>query len=98
MINSEIVLFKTFAAKYLWWLDQDEALRHPERIVVQVMNLGDFADVNAVLDTIGEDKARKLLIHAEAGQFSPRSWHYWHYRLGLAETGGVPPMPKRKVC
>jgi hypothetical protein len=76
----------------------DEAIKRPERIVVQVMNLGDFADVTDVMDVVGEDQIREFLVHAEAGQFSPRSWHYWHYRLGLAEPGGVPPMPLRRVC
>jgi len=98
MTDSESSFFKTLAAKYLWWMTPDEAIKRPERIVVQVMNLGDFADVTDVLDAFGEDQARKLLIHAEAGQFSPRSWHYWHYRLGLAEPGCVPPMPTRRVC
>ena len=96
--SNEIILFKTLAAKYLWWMLPDEALKRPERIAVQIMNLGDFADVTAVLDAVGEDQAREFLLRAEAGQFSPRSWHYWYYRLGLAEPGGVPPMPTRKVC
>ena len=43
MTDSEIILFKTFAVKYLWWLTPDEALKRPERIVIQVMNLGDFS-------------------------------------------------------
>ena len=98
MTNSNIILLKTCAAKYLWWMTPDEALKHPDRIVIQVMNLGDFADVTAVLDTFGEEKARELLIHAEAGQFYPRSWHYWHYRLGISDAGCVPPMPVRRVC
>lgn len=98
MTDSENILFKTLAAKYLWWMMPDEALKRPERIVIQVMNLGDFADVTAVLDAVGEDQAREFLTRAEAGQFSPHSWHYWHYRLGLAEPGGVPPMPTRRIC
>ena len=98
MTDSGNILFKTLAARYLWWMMPDEALKRPERIVVQVMNLGDFADVTAVLDAVGEDQARELLTHAEAGQFSPRSWHYWHYRLGLAEPDCLPPMPTRRVC
>ena len=98
MTDSESIFFKTLAAKYLWWVAPDEAIKHPERVAAQVMNLGDFADVTAVLEAVGEDQAREFLTHAEAGQFSPRSWHYWHYRLGLAEPGCVPPMPVRRVC
>jgi hypothetical protein len=42
MTDSEIILFKTLAAKYLWWIMPDEVLKRPERIVIQVMNLGDL--------------------------------------------------------
>jgi hypothetical protein len=98
MTDSENILFTTLAAKYLWWMRPDEAIERPERIVIQIMNLGDFEDVTAVLEAVGEDQAREFLTHAEAGQFSPRSWHYWYYRLGLAEIGSVPPMPTRRVC
>ena len=97
MIDAKSDLLKKLAAKYLWWVTPDEALVRPEKIVIQVMDIGDFVDVTAVLDAVGEEQARELLTHAETGQFSPRSWHYWHYRLGLAETGHVPSMPERRV-
>jgi hypothetical protein len=42
MTGSENILFKTLAAKYLWWMLPDEALKRPERIAIQVMNLGDL--------------------------------------------------------
>ena len=88
---------RMLAEKYLWWMTPDEALKRPGRILVQVMNIGDFDDVSLLLECIGEEQARHLLQHAEAGQFSPRSWHYWHYRLGLAEPGAVPPLPARRI-
>jgi len=87
MTDSEIILFKTLAAKYLWWMLPDEALKRPERIAIQVMNLGDFADGTAVLDAVGEDQAREFLTHAEAGQFSPRSWHSGIIDWGLPNQG-----------
>jgi hypothetical protein len=98
MTNYDKTLLKVLAAKYLWWMTPDEALKRPERIVAQVMNIGDFADVAAVLNVVGEEQARDIVMHGEAGQFSPRSWHYWHYRLGLSEPGCVPPLPERRVC
>jgi len=97
MIDFETKLLKTLAAKYIWWMTPDEALKRPERVVIQVMNIGDFGDVTEVIDAVGEEAATELLIHSEAGQFSPRSWHYWHYRLGLAEPGHVPPLPVRRI-
>lgn len=38
-----------------------------------------------------------MLLNAEAGQFRPQSWTYWHYRFGMAEPGHVPPMPVRPL-
>jgi len=99
MTDSKTDILQKSAAKYIWWLTPKEALNHPERIVIQVMNIGDFDDVAAVLEAVGEAQACEILTHAEAGQISPRSWHYWHYRLGLAdEPGSVPPLPTRRIC
>jgi hypothetical protein len=82
--------------KYLWWRSPTEALEEPERIVAQVMDIGDYADVCAVAHEIGESGLKDVLQQAEPGQFDIRSWHYWHYRLGLAKCEEVPPLPARK--
>ena len=86
---------KDFARKYVWWKTPDEALVMPERVIAQVMNMGDYQDVQKLADRVGDDTLRSVLSHAEAGQFSIRSWAYWHYRLGLAEIEQVPPLPTR---
>jgi len=85
------------AGKYIWWLSAEEAMGFPARVIAQVMNLGVFADVGRLAEALGEDCLREVLRHAEAGQFSDRSWHYWHYRLGLATVGQVPPLPTRHI-
>jgi hypothetical protein len=90
---------RRLASRYVWWKTPDEAMRFPDRIAAQVMNLGTWEDTVALVDAAGEDYLRHVLRHAEAGQLDARSWHYWHYRLGLAEFGvrPVPPMPVRKT-
>jgi hypothetical protein len=87
---------KRFAKKYIWWKTSDKAVSMPERIIAQVMNIGDYADVQTLANQFGDDMLREVLIHAEAGQFNERSWAYWHYRLGLAGEGQVPPIPTRR--
>ena len=91
---------RKLAARYIWWKTQDEAMRFPERVAAQVMNLGAWEDVVEMAAATGEEYLRSVLESAEAGQFDARSWHYWHYRLGLAEYGvkPVPPMPTRKTA
>lgn len=88
---------KPFAKRYIWWETPDEAIAIPERVVAQVMNIGDWDDVLALEGIVGEDYLREVLLNAEIGQFNARSWHYWHYRLGLARYGTVPTMPTRRV-
>ncbi len=87
---------KRLASKYIWWKRPDEALAMPERLVAQVMNIGDYDDVQALARQVGDDYLRDVLNNAEIGQFNERSWAYWHYRLGLAAPGRVPPLPARR--
>jgi hypothetical protein len=60
------------------------------------MNIGDYHDVLLMRSRFGDDALRNVLAHAAAGQFNARSWHYWHYMLGLAENDHVPPLPTRR--
>jgi hypothetical protein len=89
---------KQLAGKYIWWKTPDEAVAMPERVIAQVMNIGDYADVQALANLVGDDALRAVIAHAEAGQFSARSWAYWHYRLGLASVDQVPAAPVRKLA
>lgn len=87
-----------FAAKYIWWKSPRESLELPERVMAQVMNLGTFEDVKRLAELVGEDFLRQVVEHAEIGWFNGRSWHYWHYRLGLANPNEVPEMRQRRVA
>jgi len=87
---------KRLASKYIWWKTPEEAVEMPERVLSQVMNIGDYADVQWLASQVGEEVLRNVLAHAEAGQFNARSWAYWHYRLGLSSVGRVPALPARR--
>ncbi len=92
---SDRATLSRLAAKYVWWKTPDEALATPNRIIAQVMNIGDYDDMLVLAEQVGDDVLRDVITHAEAGQFNERSWVYWHYRLDLAELEAVPPMPTR---
>lgn len=89
-------ILKRLAGKYIWWKTPEEAVSMPDRVIAQVMNIGDYADVQALAARVGDDVLRDVLTHAEPGQFNERSWAYWHYRLGLASVDRVPAMPSRR--
>ena len=86
------------AGKYIWWKTPEEAVAMPGRVIAQVMNTGDYSDVQFLADLVGDDVLRTVITQAEAGQFNARSWAYWHYRLGLAGVDQVPPLPVRKIA
>jgi hypothetical protein len=96
MKRREKVLLRRLAGKYIWWKSEDDALRDPQRVAAQVMDIGDYDDVQRLAKGLGDDYLRQVVANAEPGQLNERSWAYWHYRLGLAKPGKVPPLPKRR--
>ena len=98
MIQVNQERLKPLASKYIWWKSPDEAVTMPERVIAQVMNIGDYADVQSLAAQVGDEVLREVLAHAQAGQFNERSWAYWHYRLGLASVDHVPAMPVRRLA
>ena len=90
---------RRLARTYVWWKTPDEAMQFPSRVAAQVMNLGNWDDLNLLAEIAGEDYLRGVLQRSEAGQMDAPSWNYWHYRLGLAQYGKrrVPPMPAREL-
>jgi hypothetical protein len=92
-------LLRLWAKKYIWWKTPDEACQGGEgRIFLQVMELGEYEDMLKLIEMVDREDLCFLLSHAEAGQLSPRSWAYWHYRLGLAQMpSDIPPLPARKL-
>lgn len=90
-------MLKPYARRYLWWKAPDEAIRQPLRVIAQVMDIGDYSDVQQLAHRLGDSAFEAALAQAEAGQFSARSWAYWHFRLGLAKPGHLPPLPQRRL-
>ncbi len=97
MASLESDILKPYARKYIWWKTPEEAVAYPRRVIAQVMNIGDYDDAQALIKQVGGDAFRDALLKAEIGEFNARSWHYWHYRLGLSDVGQVPPLPVRKL-
>jgi hypothetical protein len=85
-----------FARKYIWWQTPESAVTSPHRIIAQVMNLGTFEDAQALLREVGEAEFKRALLEARPGEFSERSWHYWHLVLGVTQLDTIPPLPVRR--
>jgi hypothetical protein len=85
-----------FARKYIWWQAPEAAVAEPHRVIAQVMNLGTFEDVRALRQQASDAEFRRVLREARPGEFSERSWHYWHLILGESMPQAIPPMPVRR--
>ena|SRR5688572_4981071 len=84
------------APKYVWWaLEGSEAERN-RRILAQIMNLGTYDDIRRIESVFDASELAEVLVHAQAGWFSPRSWSFWKGRLGLPSAEALPETPPRR--
>ncbi len=95
MFPSQPQPLAALAKRYLWWKTPEEVAAHPDLLIAQIMNLGTWDDWVTLEHAIPEEHLRRVLKHAEPGQFSARSWQFWHLRLHLAELDRVPALPQR---
>lgn len=84
-------LLRDFAARYIWWKTPQDALLYPERVLAQVMNLGTYEDLGRLLTAFTVEELGHVLMSAEPGWFTERSWAFWHVRFGLISNGALPP-------
>lgn len=85
------------ATKYCWWKTPEESLAYPQRVIAAIMDKGTFSDIQLLLSLIGEEGLRDALSRAEPGQFRPRSWAYWQYRLNGLYEHSLSALPRRVI-
>jgi hypothetical protein len=85
---------RRIASRVVWWDTPDRVLAREDDFLCRVMALGTLQDANYVEDTFGSDRLQHALRSAPPGVLDPRSWHYWHHRLGLGAAG---PLPARRL-
>lgn len=91
--------FERLAVAYSWDMRVDEARRWPHRLLRRVMDIGTLDDIVSMEARFGRDELTKALTTAEAGALRPKSWSFWHYRLGLVPPGAAcPPLPVRRAA
>ena len=83
---------KKIARTLVWWKPPEEV--DFLYLVRRVMEMGTPDMVRHVRENFGEAVMRDALVSAEAGNFSPESWNYWHVVFGIRPT---PPLPQRIV-
>ena len=85
-----------FGRKYLWWDPVGGEPHSDNRIIAQAMNLGTFDDIVVLEQTLGKGRLIEVMLGAEPGWFSDRSWELWRGRLSLAAGGATPEEAPRR--
>jgi hypothetical protein len=82
------------ARRLVWFEPPDKALANPARFLAYAMTYGTHDDMKIIRRHVSDSALREALTQAPAGVFDPRSWAYWHVRLGCTD---VPPLPERRI-
>lgn len=91
----QVNLLKRFARRYIWWRTPGESLRSPDRILLQIMEIGEWEDCLAIMNGFPRERLVEAVRAGTAGTLSPKSWNFWHIRLYVGEPGKPPPPPRR---
>lgn len=83
-------------AGYVWWESPEQVLKHPDKLLAQIMDRGTLEDLLQMEKIVSREVLVYVLTNATAGQFCEMSWNFWHYRLTDVLPGQVPPLPCRK--
>src|SRR4051794_15120454 len=86
-----------FSRKYLWWKPVGEEPHSEERIIAQTMNLGTYDDILLLEETVGRPRLLEIMLKAEPGWLSERSWEFWRGRLSFATGAAIPDQPPRRA-
>jgi hypothetical protein len=78
-------------SRLFWWGDGVPADRL--RTAAQVMVFGNLDDMHEVRKRFGEEVFGEVLNNPPRGLFDPKSWSYWHRKLGRE----VPRLPAQAL-
>jgi hypothetical protein len=81
--------------KYFWWDTVDSQPRSDDRILAQAMDLASFADVRRLETRLGLQRLTDVMLAAEPGWISDRSWEFWLGRLRSVDPT-IPQTPPRR--
>src|ERR1039458_3495449 len=85
-----------FGRKYLWWKLPGGQPHSDDRIIAQAMNLGTYDDILLLEQTVGQTRLVEIMLNAEPGWISGRSWEVWRGRLSFATGAAIPNEARRR--
>lgn len=89
-------LARNLEERFFWWEPIGSQPRSTARIVAQAMDQAGFADICYLESAVGPVALTDLMLNAEPGWLSDRSWEFWRGRLALATGRTIPEKPPRR--
>jgi hypothetical protein len=83
--------------RFFWWEPPGAQVRSESRILAQAMSLGSFEDVRSLESVVGPQRLAEVMLEAEPGWISDRSWEFWRGRLQRATGMVIPEAPPRRA-
>jgi hypothetical protein len=82
--------------RYLWWKSVGDQPHSTERIIAQIMNLGTWDDILQLEETLSPSRLVEIMLQAQPGCFSERSWEFWRGRLSHTTGAAIPDQPPQR--
>ena len=79
-------LISELESKYFWWEHVGSEPRSESRILAQAMDTAGFDDIRRLETTVGPERLADLMVQAQPGWLSERSWEFWRGRLSHATS------------
>jgi hypothetical protein len=89
-------LARDLEKRFFWWDPVGSEPRSDSRILAQAMELGSFSDIRHLESVVGPHALADLMLNAEPGWLSDRSWEFWRGRLALATGKTIPEEAPRR--
>jgi hypothetical protein len=90
-LNTEL---EVIARRVIWFEEPEQSLGDSNRFLAYAMTYASFEDMTAIRKYVTDDELREALQNAPPGVIDPRSWSYWHLKLGQFPA---PAMPTRQL-
>jgi hypothetical protein len=85
-----------FGRKYLWWEPVGGQPHSDDRIIAQTMNLGTYDDILVLEQMVGKSRLVEIMLRAQPGWISDRSWEFWRGRLSFSTGAAIPDKAPRR--
>jgi hypothetical protein len=80
--------------RVIWFEDPETAVKDTARFLAYAMTYATPPDMNIIRRFISNEDFRSLLPQIPPGIVDPRSWAYWHIKMGIYPP---PPLPQRHI-